>query len=325
MWGNTVGWVISAIWAAIVVTAIVYLNRSLTEISPPGALSRNPSYLQELSFSVSPTTVLPSMTRPIDAGPLYRQAIELARADLGSYEAFVQSSRLEGADRLKAIQYILDARESAEMNLFASRAELLLSHEARKRDLEAISLAGRATVFAGLLKQKSDPDAALVHFESAFSLGVKMFDERVNYAQFQEGLRLISEATAAMRMVLDRRGDTERVLAIDTFDAARVQLMHERVLPVWQAIGTIDNRLIGAHAGDWFYFAANAKERMWRVEATIALGRLRFNVGTGKPGNAPGAVRILELMCNTETDPIVKRAAEISRDMTIEQYRVLAR
>jgi hypothetical protein len=85
-------------------------------------------------------------------------------------------------------------------------------------------------------------------------------------------------------------------------------------------ISTLDSRRIGTYAGDVFAFAARSTERMWRVEAILSMGRMRFNIGAGRRSDQLAAGRLLAQFI-TDPDPAVGAAARQARALTIEQYR----
>jgi hypothetical protein len=77
---------------------------------------------------------------------------------------------------------------------------------------------------------------------------------------------------------------------------------------------------IAANAGDVIRFAKMAKERMFRVEAILKLGRYRFDSARGADQLA--APRILGEL-EKDPDPVIETAAEAALGLTIEQYRMI--
>jgi hypothetical protein len=81
-----------------------------------------------------------------------------------------------------------------------------------------------------------------------------------------------------------------------------------------------DQATLEQYAGDVFYFARHAPERMWRVEAIMKIGRYRYNAG--RVGDQRSAIKVLKELSN-DPDPVVRAAANEAQELTIEQYRML--
>src|SRR4051812_48240901 len=97
MFGNKTGWIIAAV-VAVVLLGAVYGFAQLDKITQPssGPISRmkgapqlnlttNSAMLEELKLPYDPTSVVPSMTKPGEAAPLYRQAIEAYERNTAEY------------------------------------------------------------------------------------------------------------------------------------------------------------------------------------------------------------------------------------------------
>jgi len=107
------------------------------------------------------------------------------------------------------------------------------------------------------------------------------------------------------------------------FNKSQQQYYNDRILPMLKVLQAIDANVIGQHAGDIIYFARHCRERMYRVEAILAMGRLRYFVGeNGRIGNQRGAMTELKKLAD-DPDPVVRRAANEAKDLTLEQYRMM--
>ena len=103
----------------------------------------------------------------------------------------------------------------------------------------------------------------------------------------------------------------------------RLAYIQENIDPVLHIVRSIDAKVVGEHTGDLFELAKRSRERMWRVEAILALGRVRFFAGEGgTAANQRNAMRILRDLAENDPDPIIRTAATAARDLTVEQYRV---
>jgi hypothetical protein len=99
--------------------------------------------------------------------------------------------------------------------------------------------------------------------------------------------------------------------------------MREQIDPVVAFVRSIDARVVGTRTGDVFELARRSGERMWRVEAVMALGRVRYFAGTSdSAADQRAAYALVKKLAENDPDPVVRTAAAASRDLTIEQYRM---
>jgi hypothetical protein len=78
-----------------------------------------------------------------------------------------------------------------------------------------------------------------------------------------------------------------------------------------------------AMPGDIFEIARSGREPMWRTEAILKLGRMRWMKGV-KYGDQRGANQVLtELAGRTDLPPNVKAAAVAARDLTVKDFRLI--
>ena len=101
-------------------------------------------------------------------------------------------------------------------------------------------------------------------------------------------------------------------------------LVKTRILPIASRIRTMDGRVVAANAGNMIRWAKDpAIDRVWRVESILALGRMRYSVGTGGTlGDQKQAARTLQMLQN-DPDPLAQLAARRALELTVEQYRLL--
>ena len=77
-----------------------------------------------------------------------------------------------------------------------------------------------------------------------------------------------------------------------------------------------------AGPGDILDLALHSKEPMWRTEALLKLGRMRWMMGV-KYGDQKWSLRVLKQVAEEQSAPEnVKAAAVAGRDMTVEQFRM---
>jgi hypothetical protein len=195
-----------------------------------------------------------------------------------------------------------------------------VNFEPEKPELEALVVLGVAARRAGQLLEPVNPTDALKLYEAVFSLGVKLYEERLTYQELDAGLTMMAEGSKLIGALCANSGDASRAQACERFNAARVEYVKPRIQDVQRVIVSVDQSVLEQHAGDVFYFARGARDRMWRVEAIFKLGRYRFNAGRiGDQNNAMLVIR--ELL--DDPDPVIQAAATAARDLTKEQYLML--
>ena len=327
MWGNRLGWSISVVILIGYVVLFVWASHGLNTASAPTEFVRNANYIAPVALPVAPVVALPAMTVQQDAGPLYRQAVEHYRQNQDAYDAFLRGrpgsrGALPPAD-VRGVELLIEATSYARMDFFASRPGQVVTYGS-KPDLEGLVAIGEVAVRLSLVRQAAGQSAEAMRLaEAAFSLGAKLFDERLTYAELMAGQRLMGDGAVQMAKLARAAGDAARSDAIARFNMARQEHFRTHLDPVARVLNSIDGSIVRRHAGDVFYFAGQSAERVWRVEAILALGRMKYFVGEdGRAGDQRAARRAIERYL-TDPDPVVQTAANAANDLTIEQYRTL--
>jgi hypothetical protein len=313
MWGNTLGWIISIILLAGMILGLRAID-SLQQISPPTEFGKSEKALTKIKLPISPSTVVP-MDNPQDAGPMYRDAIDHYLAHRDDYDNATATS----AAQLHGVQRILEATDRSAMRLFSDHPEELLSFDSDKSALKIIEKLGTLTLQASL-KEKSPADARQFG-EAVFSLGAKLFNERVTIQEMQIGIGLMRAGARSILTNSTKLNDSARVEATNKFTDALQTYDNQVLTPTMTVLLSIDPKIVGQHPGDLFYIARNSDERVWRVGAIMALGRLRYFAGEGGMlGDQRGATKALQQL-SSDKDPVVATAAKAAASMTREQYQ----
>ena len=320
MWGNALGWVISLVIVVATVGGIVLFQRHLANLTPPTDFGRDPATLAALELPTEPAALLPPRDA-CDAGPIYRQAVEVVLGNLDEYETFAtRASDSDEAKGLQAIELLSAASDCSQMTLF-TRAPHEVVNYGKKPELTAIKLAGKCcNRLATLLAREKRHDEAIKHYKAAFALGARLYEERLVLDELLTGLELMSESASGIAAAARDAGDAPQSEAFAAFAARCAQYRRTRVEPMWHAIGSIDAGVIARHTGDVFHVARRSTERMWRVEAILKLGRLRYNAARVADQQAAG--RVLQRLSD-DPDPIIRDAAKSARELTIQDYRML--
>jgi hypothetical protein len=337
MFGNRLGWGISAVLAA-VIGLLLWLTVNLNTVSDPsiGVVARtgnvslnllsHPEILDPIQLPFNPQAILPSMTDAQDAALLYRKAIDECKSDVYTYRDIYQDKtkkpKSDNYKDLPAIVFIVDARNCTTMNLFTANPEEVIDYgKEAQAPIDLLYFVGEAASRIALRLPDDRRDEAMILAESVFSLGVKMCTERLRWQEFTLGADLVREG-AYMINKLDK--DKTRSAAA-TVDAGMKKLLKERCIPLATVITSVDQDVIGRTAGDNFYIAKNSKERLWRIEAILKLGRYKFNVGNEGRGADQrwAALTVKRMAANPSLDPATRAAAKAANNLTFPRYNMI--
>jgi hypothetical protein len=208
------------------------------------------------------------------------------------------------------------------MKLYAQRPEEIVNYNYSPQGVAALYQVGRqaALLSRHLAAGDTQRDDALALAEAAFSLGHKLCEERLRWAQFDAGQNLVRDGAQLIGKL-----DSTRTAAATNLESSMKSLVKERLMPVWWVLSSPDQQVIGRTGGDVFYIARHSKERMWRIEAVLKMGWYKYNVG--EPGHGPNqkwAAIIPRRMASDERlDPAIRAAAAAARDLTADGYQTM--
>jgi hypothetical protein len=319
MWGNLPGWVISGIMLVATGWAIFSLEK-MGVTTAATAMGRDQENLSRMQLPVSPESVATFMTGPCDSGDFYRQAIEAFKRDRTSIEAFVRQPSLAGIPSHPGLDLIRRGTNCQRARIFLDRPDEVVNYDRRRTSLEALNAMGNALVLAGMLNRTANPAEAKRNLEAAFSLGYKLFEERLVYEQLSNGLGLMGASSTYLARIAEAEGNTQRAEDFQRFEQSLKEFSQQRVMPMWTVISSIDSRLIDRHAGDIFVFALHGQEPVWQTESILKLGRYQYNAS--RRADQEAAKRTVRDLAN-HPDPVLSAAGRAARDLTIQQYRQL--
>jgi hypothetical protein len=212
MWGNALGWKISAAIVVAVLAFLFLLSRTDT-ISSPTAFSTG-SVMEPLPPLPGMADVLP-MTDDGDAADAYAKAIASYQKNRRAYEAFADTTKTT-PDKLAPLKEGLDALRAgtrmSRLTLFTSKPESVITYDSSVGDAGALKAVGQAAARLGFLLKDDQPKEALAWLEAAFGCGAKMYNERVTYGECFSGLELMSSSVDYIAKVSDtaRRSSRSR-------------------------------------------------------------------------------------------------------------------
>jgi len=320
MWGNRLGWSISIVIAAVVLSLLARFVHEAGITTAPTEFSRDPKNLAALNVPFSPSKCL-EMNDPGDAGELYRHAIELYRDDPQRYERFAASGLPETLDEraLPALEPILQATTCSTAHIFVDQPASVIGYSSDNSSLEILRSLGAicAERLGYPAVRAGRAEFAKPYLHAAFALGAKLFEERLTADELSAGLALMSAAALSMREI-------ESSPALESFEKTRAVFFQQQIMPTLHILRTIDPQTMAQHAGDVFVLATQSRERMWRIEAILALGRMRYFIGDAHASDQRAARRLLRKL-SSDADPSIRAAAIAARQLTPEQYRALGR
>jgi hypothetical protein len=317
MWGNKQGWVISAC-IVLVMSWILWQIAGVEEVSgPSGAF---PKLLAPIALPVDPATVVAKGEEPCDAGEKYRAALELYLQDPKHYDEKVFGHPREALNAVpEAVRHILDARGCGRMNLFASKPGEVVTYDNTPATAALQRLGQIVQQMGMILKNDAKPDEARQCFEAGFALGRHLYAERLAWEEFNVGVNLMHDAATQLSKMELAANNSRRAQELKEF-AEKANAYKLEQVKLQRVLSSIAANDIARHAGDYFALARRSPETMWRTEAALSLGRLRFN--SARVGDQRGATRELKLL-QADPNAAVRTAATAASELTIERYRML--
>ena len=145
---------------------------------------------------------------------------------------------------------------------------------------------GKVAVLCGTVckLQKQQPERAVRYYQAAFSLGAKLYQERLVKDELVAGLGLMSQAAAGMMQLAKENPDAAGAQKLDAeklseFLAATAGYTTQRITPVDRVVTSIDQEVLERHAGDVFQMAKHCDERLWQIEAILKVGAISLQRG----------------------------------------------
>jgi hypothetical protein len=318
MWGNVQGWFISACMTVLLAWPLWLASQPPKPSKPSGSF---PNLLSAIQLPTDPKTLGPAMDDDCNAGEVYARVLEEYEANRRLYdEKYLPNPRLAQAERPKAVEILLEAAHCSRMNLFSRRPADVLNYNPDTPAVDAIEKVGRmANQFGLLYRLDKKPDEARLYFEAMFALGYHLYSERMAWSEFVAGVNLLTDAARGLARLEADAGNSDKAKSLEAFADSADQYKLKQ-LDVYRVVNSIDGPTIGRHGGDVLALARHSPESMWRGEAILALGRMRFN--TPNKGDQNAATREVRLWV-TDPDPAVRAAASAASNLTLEKYRTL--
>lgn len=315
MWGNRIGWMISAVIVLITTGGLWLLSTQNDTSLPTWDPATQAKFLAKVTLPSDPRALVPGvMTKPCDAGDEYRLAIAAYQENKKTYDTIKSD---DGTHR-DAFEDILKGADCSNMTLLAKDPALYLGYSNKAvAPLDALKGVAMAMNKRGLgLINAKKPDEAKKYYEAIFSLGVKLWEERLVWDELDLAHNVMSQGAGGLaRLAIDAK-DLERAKALKDFDSIRSKYVQNVLMPVEKTTHNLES----GDPGNVFLLARLSQDRMWRSEAMRQLGRIRFNVSSAETASAAdqrAATKLLTKWAADETlDPVIRAAAAQGRDVT---------
>jgi hypothetical protein len=326
MWGNRMGWMISAgivvVWIGIMAMMIFGVGPT-----PPTALTTSPGAMDPIVLPGNPRALVPVGSG--DGTAFYTQAIDAYNADPSAYNPdLVTKAKLSAADlkKMSAMELLIQASDAGKGTVFATRPETIVCYGLpQHKGIEAAYNLGRYANGLGqrlkIAKPTPRPQEAKKYFIAAFNLGFAMCSERLVYMEFYRGQELMQNAVLGLADV-----ETENASELKAWPPQMKDLIDDkqsRFVQIHNAMNMFDKAAIERNAGDVYNLAKNSQERMWRIEAILAVGHFRYNAVN--PGDQRAVGKFLDQLAASDSlDGPTKAAIKAAQNLTEAQHNTSA-
>jgi hypothetical protein len=327
MFGNAIGWVISAIIACIG----GYGGYKLLLLAQPTAPSQingvdwDKAVAKPLNLTdVAAAGLLPMTNPKEDAGDLYRKAIADFDAHPTLYTSLRAPADAEDFDEseiaeLKGLDCICQAATCSSMHLFSNHPDEVVGYNSVIPTLDKLTaLADAMGKVALKAKSATTPNYALAskYANALAAMGYNLYKERVALCELDAGEAFMGAGLREMVSIDKAEHATAKMEAAQAMDAQRQQESSTIIEPMRAVITGLGDQNLLTHAGDFFEMAADKSiDHVWRVEAIRKIGRLQYySLNSADQRKAP---RVLKRLADDGTeDLIIRTAAAKARDMT---------
>ena len=317
MFGNQLGWIISAIIAAAGIFAGFQLLLAAQPTSPTGWVQQT---VLPLQAGESAKTILDPMTDlKDDAGDLYRDAISDYERHKTAYQNLQTTKDFDEAAiaELKGLDDLVQAAGCPAMDLFKSKPDDVVGFATSVPALDDLDeIAKSVGSVIALAKYEKRYDVASKYANALAALGYHLYMERVAYIELSAGENYLGTGLAAILEIAQAEKMDAKISAEQAVNATRLEESDKKIQPVIRVISGQGQQEIGEHAGDMFQLASDpTADHVWRVEAIRKIGRLQFNA-ENRADQVKAPKFLAKLAADQSQDPIIRAAAVKARDMT---------
>ena len=314
MFGNAKGWAISAVIVVLTAGLIFYASRAPQRSQPTGQLA---VAMKSSDLGVDLRSIVPPGTKDEDAGDLLRDLADKVKDKRKAFDKF-EETKLTRDRRLleptvdQELKKLLDAAQCAKLSGLAKPDELVVYGDkpylsALKRVANAAVLYGQTLVVPDAKdpKFKPDPAKARKYFEASFTLGRMLYEDRVIFKQWRDGVDIMNNAAFNLG-ALYGKADPELKAKCD---ALRDKL-ESTGKPAREAWADLSHTNRVTAPGDVFLVAEKSPDPMWRSEALLKLGRIRWMQGAEAADQRDAKLVLEQTVAQPGLPPAVRVAAD---------------
>jgi hypothetical protein len=323
MFGNLIGWIISAVLAAIGIG----LGHALMQAAEPTSAT-NEQWTKlahaQLNLTDVATAALPPMNDPKnDAGDLYRPAA----ADFDNHQTDYQDLQkatdfdADKVGQLKGIDFICQATTASSMHLFSNKPEEVVGFDSTVAVLDKLGEIETAMTHEIMLAKALDTkprrlDLARKYATAIEAMGYRLYQERAALIELDLAEKFLGESGELLTEIDRDEHNDIAASAQAAFKSKRLEEANSVINEVRKYVTSQGQSMIGRYSGDMFVLAQDPNvDRVWRVEAIRKIGRLRFNAENS--ADQRKAPKVLSKLADDKSqDLIIRTAAAKSRDMT---------
>jgi hypothetical protein len=261
------------------------------------------------------------MTVDKDAGPDYAAAIKDVEDHPEAYSASRPTGRFDRKSDLVpfGFQKVLDAAHDTRMTLYSGDPTKWVSLQYPTDDPmeELHTLVGDMNTRAATLMLQGDKAQAAQYREAILAMGIHLFNERVSKSEFNAGIDFMGDGAHFLAQSAEADGNSARANKLSDFEKSVEQLRDQR-----KPLMAMTSVMASDEPGNVVYLALHAKDRLWRVEALLQLGRIRYNVGPDAThADQINAQKVAaSIAAEPGVDRVVGAAARYAADLTSDQY-----
>jgi len=317
MFGNALGWAISAVVVGLAALFLVLLGGQ-GDISSPGPVGLSASEWK-VQLPVEPAGLAGLVSGASDGGAAYQEALAIYETDRYEYGRYdrIRSTKSDQAKRWgKIVELVAKGSQAGGTVVLGGRPADAINYDGEYGKAQSLRKIGRAVLRLSLLHSaEGGKDTSRELAQAVFALGAKMYYERLTFSELDAAQELMGSGADWLATLWDEAGQSAKAQAFQDFNQARVAFYSQRIEPAQRAVMVLE-----PNAGDLVALAERGGDWMWRVEAILALGRVRFSAV--RAGDQQGAMRVVTVLSN-DGDPRIRAAARAARDLTLERFRKL--
>ena len=314
MFGNRIGFGVSVVILIAAGLFLWFIQVIGTAMSPETAVGANAA-TYTMKLPINPRDLATWMTEDGDSTPVYKELDAFVDKEHNAFYFFTEKGSVESGHIAKieqAAALLIKAGRLKGGGVFKDNPADLITYDSDRPRLKRVDVMKDAFLRLGARYMAANQtDKARDVYQGLYSMGVKMYEERFIFEEWFTGRALMAFSQYLAKIEKEKSpAAAEKFLS---FEAQFPPFHKANIAAVQNAIQVVD-----PNSGDVAALALKGGDAMWRVEAILALGRVKYSGHTAP--DQKGALRIVTQLAN-DPDPRIKTAATAARDLTVEDFR----